>query len=154
MAEQFSGSYENLSFDDLIKSPLIAVSDANATMARSQFRLMMDYCFAKKEERYVPVMVMMDIGSSKITDGKVERFSITVSIPMLTLLPLSHLAVNEMAISFDMEVNMTQKIEKEKDEKVTKLFGRVANTQVTEHKQTEQSSAYSVQLKASPLPLL
>ncbi len=119
MAQQFSG----LPMDALIGGPLMAAADANGKMAMTQTQFMLDTCFKKTKTSkgvetpeaysYDPVMITMRLSKSfptreqDDTGGdvvKIRETETTFSVPLLTIIPLNSLAVDNVDISFDMEV--------------------------------------------------
>ena len=117
MAAQFTG----LPMNDLIGAPLKAAAEANATMAMTQTQFLLDTCFTRKEIKdsdpkeynYTPIMITMSLTRGVIVPSKDEDDKPTVDIkqvetkfelPLLTILPLNSLAVDNVDIKFDMEV--------------------------------------------------
>lgn len=127
ISQQFSG----LPMDALIGGPLNAAADANAKMAITQTKFLLDTCFIPKKngdkiESYSPIMIKMelvrpiikDLGEEKgpeVTDAKVQ-----FNLPLLTIVPLNSLAVDSVNITFDMEVksSFTEESSKEKVDKM------------------------------------
>lgn len=95
---------------DLLSAPLIAAASANSFMVREQTRFLMDTCFvAKGENRYEPVIIEMTLSKSVITEGennevKRQEITSTFGIPLLTLVPLNSLAVDNVDIDFCLEI--------------------------------------------------
>lgn len=120
MAQQFSG----LPMEDLIGGPLNAAAKANAAMALTQTRFLMETCFHKiakagsKEDTkggdqaqsftYKPIMIEMQLQRPIISmqDNKVttQPAVTTFNLPLLTIIPINSLGVNTVDISFEMEV--------------------------------------------------
>lgn len=134
MAQQFSG----LPMGDLIGAPLMAAADANHKMAMTQVKFMLDTCFSKqkvggggeggKEQfEYLPVMVELKLKRPVIstqkgekpsdTEVKVDTAESSLTIPLLTLLPLNALAVDDVNINFNMEVKSSFSSEQTETEK-------------------------------------
>ncbi|KUI97872.1 DUF2589 domain-containing protein [Vibrio sp. MEBiC08052] len=136
MAQQFSG----LPMGDLIGGPLMAAAEANNKMAMTQVKFMLDSCFSKQavkgdggdkddnsRSEYQPVMVELKLKRPIITTtkGKDEGKSTvstdtaesSISIPLLTLLPLNALAVDDVSIEFNMEVKSSFANEQSQQEK-------------------------------------
>ncbi|MDG6096055.1 DUF2589 domain-containing protein [Alteromonas sp. ZYF713] len=106
MARQFSG----LPMKELIGAPLVAASEANNMMALSQTKFLLETCFELttegEKEVHRPIMITMTVTRQVINaDGSeaapVER---NVSIPLLTIVPINSLAVDELNFAFEMEV--------------------------------------------------
>lgn len=109
MAQQFSG----LPLDSLIAGPLNAAAKANCAMALSQTKFMLDTCFQKvgedAEAVYKPVMIKMTLTRGVLStkqDGSVEITPLTTEfdLPLLTIMPINSLAVDEVSVNFEMEV--------------------------------------------------
>lgn len=134
MAQQFSG----LPMGDLIGAPLMAAADANHKMAMTQVKFMLDTCFSKKkmagggegkddQYEYLPVMVELKLKRPVISTVKGDKPSDTkvtidsaessLTIPLLTLLPLNALAVDDVNINFNMEVKSSFSSEQTEAEK-------------------------------------
>jgi hypothetical protein len=135
MAQQFSG----LPMEDLIGGPLNAAAKANAAMALTQTKFMLETCFNKETSgengttTYKPIMIAMAlergvIGSTTGTSGEVEPVvkivTTTFNLPMLTVIPLNSLAVSTVDIGFEMEVKSSYS-ETEHQEHSTETSGRV-----------------------------
>ncbi len=109
MAQQFSG----LPMEDLIGGPLNAAAKANAAMAMTQTRFLMETCFDKTEKdskiSYKPIMIEMSLERGvldKDKDGKliVATVETKFNLPLITIIPINSLGVNNVDISFEMEV--------------------------------------------------
>lgn len=118
MAQQFQG----LPMDSLIGGPLNAAAKANASMALTQTSFMLDTCFTKEEltaasgdtpavYNYKPIMIKMSLTRGVITPSQEEGGETTIQpvetkfdLPLLTIIPLNSLAVDNVDITFDMEV--------------------------------------------------
>jgi hypothetical protein len=116
MAQQFTG----LPMKALIGGPLNAAAEANAMMAVTQTKFMLDTCFIapKKskdgttgENTLTPILVTMQIKRGVIDDNvekgqppEITSVTTEFDIPLLTLIPLNSLGVTDVNITFDMEV--------------------------------------------------
>lgn len=123
MAQQFSG----LPMDSLIGGPLNAAASANAAMAVTQTKFMLDTGFSRTEVKpaagdqpavyeYKPVMIKMSLTRGVLTPGdadgkteeekqtKIQTFETKFDLPILTILPINSLGVDEVDINFEMEV--------------------------------------------------
>lgn len=142
MAQQFSG----LPMEDLIGGPLNAAAKANAAMALTQTRFLMETCFNKQGETttladgssvtrytYKPIMIEMSLDRGVLSNEKDEKGDYGVKIktvttrfnlPLLTIIPINSLGVNNVDISFEMEVKSSySETETENTEKETKGEG-------------------------------
>ena len=116
MAQQFKG----LPMDSLIGGPLNAAAKANAAMALTQTKFMLDTCFQKQGTapnfNYVPIMIKMSLTRGVIqpqnpdpTTGaipapKIEEVTTEFNLPLLTIIPLNSLGVDDVNVTFEMEV--------------------------------------------------
>lgn len=117
MAQAFTG----LPMRDLIGGPLMAATEANNQMVMTQTRYMLDTGFNRievegsdpKQYRYDPILVNLKLRrpvvSEKVkedgsTEVVVDQVETDVEVPILTLMPIPTLGVDEVDISFDMEV--------------------------------------------------
>jgi hypothetical protein len=119
MAQSFSG----LPMDALIGGPLNAAATANAAMALTQTKFMLDTCFNAKAGataadpvNYTPIMINMSLTRGVIepavidkdgkttTPSKISSVETKFNLPLLTIIPLNSLAVDTVDIKFEMEV--------------------------------------------------
>lgn len=131
MAQQFTG----LPMDSLIGGPLNAAATANAAMALSQTKFLLDTCFNSKkpstgtaadsEITYTPIMIKMSLTRGLIAASdksgeapKITPLTTTFDLPMLTVVPLNSLAVDSVSITFEMEVKSS--FSEEQSEESTK----------------------------------
>lgn len=124
ISQQFSG----LPMDALIGGPLNAAADANAKMAITQTKFLLDTCFKTKKgtNTYEPIMITMELVRPVIKDagdGKdpvITNAAVQFNLPILTIVPLNSLGVDSVDIQFDMEVKSSFS-EENSQEKQTKL---------------------------------
>lgn len=120
MAQQFTG----LPMDSLIGGPLNAAANANAAMAVTQTKFMLDTCFTQTAitpattpptYNYTPIMIKMSITRGVIqpqnatAGGTVPApiivpVTTTFDLPLLTIIPINSLGVDNVEITFEMEV--------------------------------------------------
>lgn len=180
MAQQFSG----LPMKSLVGAPLIAAAHANSEMALTQTRFLLDTCFETKKDGdnqvFKPIMIGMTVTRSVINaDGSPgEDVETKFSLPLMTLIPLNSLAVDEVNVYFEMEVvssfsstqkqnDSTQSEEKEDNslskkletsDQSTELTGSVAassshNVSNSTEKKQSNAAKYEITTHASQLPL-
>lgn len=109
IAEQFAG----LQMDQLIGGPLRAAADANAHLANSTADFINKIGFDNKGN----VRNVM-FGYQKRTaneDGTSNLDELKVAVPILAIVPIPNLQVDEVNILFDMEVKQSQREEESKD---------------------------------------
>lgn len=117
MAQQFSG----LPIKSLIGAPLKAAADANGMMARTQTQFMLSTCFngdaTDQTKPLTPIMISFNITRSVIkedgTPASPSTAEVTFSLPLLTLIPLNSLAVDDVKVHFEMEVKSSTSQDKE-----------------------------------------
>ena len=109
MAQQFTG----LPMDSLIGGPLNAAAKANSAMALTQTKFILDTCFSKEDgkEGYEPIMINMTLKRGVITPGEkqgdpatIQEVPTTFNLPLLTIIPINSLGVDNVDINFEMEV--------------------------------------------------
>jgi len=127
MAQQFTG----LPMEDLIGGPLNAAAKANASMALTQTRFLMETCFErvgtedKKSVSYKPIMIEMSLergvlsmstdASTGTVTPSIKTVTTKFNLPLLTVIPINSLGVNNVDVTFEMEVKSSYS-ESEKDE--------------------------------------
>lgn len=111
MAQQFTG----LPMDSLIGAPLNAAADANAAMAITQTRFILDTCFSQSGTapniEYKPIMIKMSLTRGVITPSatpgtapSIDPVVTTFDLPLITIIPINSLGVDSVNITFEMEV--------------------------------------------------
>ena len=102
MAQQFSG----LPIKSLISAPLIAGAEANSKMALTQTQFLLSTCFKVDNDNYEPIMINMTLTRSVIkADGEPgEDVKTRFDLPLMTIMPLNSLAVDDITVNFEMEV--------------------------------------------------
>lgn len=188
MAQQFAG----LPMDSLIGGPLNAAAKANGAMAETQTKFMLDTCFSKDQSdptaSYKPIMIKMELERGVITPpvkddqgkittpAKIDKVLTTFNLPILTIIPLNSLGVDEVDINFDMEVKSSYG-EEESQETSEKKAGDVSfeakvgygpfsasikgsasyssesNSSKSSHYEKSNSARYTVNVHAGQLPL-
>lgn len=112
LAEQFSG----LPMKALIGAPLKAATDANAMISQAQTQFLLTTCFeqvAENSKDLRPVMVTFQLSRQVLeSDGQFSKQPVTmnIAIPLMTLIPISSLAVETLKISFNMEVKSSEEL--------------------------------------------
>jgi len=180
MAQQFSG----LPMDALIGGPLNAAAKANSAMALTQTAFLLDTCFKKTEgDNYEPIMIKMSLtrgviqaGADEKTPPTIDSFETKFELPLLTIIPLNSLGVDNVDITFEMEVKSSYgedtHDEKSKQLKAESSFeakvgygpfsasikGSVSYDQKESstkdtHYQKSNSAKYTVKVHAGQLPL-
>lgn len=177
MSQQFSG----LPMDSLIGGPLNAAADANAKMALSQTKFLLDTCFSKDptddKASYKPIMIKMELNRPIINDqGETSEATVSFNLPLMTIMSINSLAVDSVDITFDMEVSSSyaQETSKEKSEKKAgeasleakigfgcfsaTIKGKASydsseSSKESEHYKKSNSAKYHVSVHAGQLPL-
>jgi hypothetical protein len=158
----------------LIGAPLKAAADANGMMSRVQAQFILSTCFDKNEDgKLKPIMIEFMVERPLLdSDGRIkdEKVSMNIAIPLLTIIPLSSLAVEKMKISFDMNVSSSQVHSKETTKDMKESAGG-QQSNLTKSKSSEfnvemmgalaekgdrkntSSARYEIDLEAGTLPL-
>jgi hypothetical protein len=88
----------------------VAAAQANNMMAITQTKFLLETCFSLKKqgekEIYNPIMINMTLTRPVINaDGtEAEPMETDFNLPLLTIIPLNSLAVDEVNVNFEMEV--------------------------------------------------
>lgn len=94
-----------LNIESIISAPLIAASKANVMMLSGQLSFLLDHCFDKVENVYRPKMVKMEMCSHELNaDGTTKVDKLYFQVPLLCLLPLNSIAVDNIKVDFDLEI--------------------------------------------------
>ncbi len=186
MAQQFTG----LPMKSLIGGPLMAAAQANGAMGTEQVNFLMKTCFEpqgttddSKPQTLEPIMISLILERSVITPASddtdapnISKFSTTFDLPLLTILPLNSLAVDNVDISFTMEVKSsysednTSSTDSQTKGKATmtgkagwgpysvSISGSLSHSQESksssaQHYQKSNSAEYQVKVHAGQLPL-
>lgn len=176
MAQQFSG----LPVKSLIGAPLKAAVDANGMMARSQTQFMLSTCFNNTNGQLEPIMITFKVTRSIVkadgTPATPPTADVTFTLPLLTIIPLNSLAVDEVKVHFEMEVKSSTSTDNEtSNEQETaakaditakynaglfsvEVHGSVSYDSKTkssskEHYEASNSAKYEIDVHAGQLPL-
>lgn len=106
ISEQFSG----LPMRDLIGSPLAAAADASINLANSTADFINRVGFDK--DGNVRNVAFKYEKISKNEDGTLNLDAMKVDVPMLAIVPIPNLQVDEVNVLFDMEVKQSERSEK------------------------------------------
>lgn len=154
ITEQFSG----LRMDQLIGGPLAAAADASINLANSTADFINKVGFDK--EGKVRTAAFMYQKRSANDDGTINVDEMKVDVPMLAIVPIPNLQLDEINVLFDMEVK-----ESSKEESATDLSASVTGTanfgivkvsisgSVSSHssntRSTDNSAKYHVDVRAT-----
>jgi len=121
MAQQFSG----LPIKSLISAPLLAGAEANSKMALTQTQFMLSTCFNNADAtnevtgetytNYTPIMINMTLTRSvvKANGDAGDPVTTRFDLPLLTIIPLNSLGVDNVTVDFEMEVKSSFSNDKE-----------------------------------------
>lgn len=109
IGDQFSG----LDMKNLIGAPLGAAADASVQLAHSTADFINTVGFDKNGKTRTAVFKFNQI--EKNEDGSLENQEISVDVPLLAIVPIPNLQVDEVNILFDMEVKQSEKSESSSD---------------------------------------
>jgi hypothetical protein len=100
MSQQFG----NLPMEELIGAPLVAAANANKTMVMTNANFIQEVGLLKDSEGKITGANMVDFAyKMQDKEGKVQDMSI--SVPLLAIVPLPALKVEEAEVTFSMQVN-------------------------------------------------
>jgi hypothetical protein len=165
----------NSLIDQVIAAPLEAAARANSSMAHEQLAFVLKYCFEETSEgKYLPRMINLTITRHEIVEGEngdseLINVEAMINLPVLTIVPLSSLAVEKIEINFDLEVTSMESNSKKGslksanspksptgEDKGMSLRGKIgpSRSKTTTSDRKEQSKAnLEIKLTAGPLPL-
>lgn len=175
MAQQFTG----LPIKSLIAAPLNAATDANGRMARSQTQFMLSTCFDKGTGGDLsPIMITFKLTRSVVKpDGTAGTpVELQFDLPLLTIIPLNSLAVDDVKVHFEMEVKSSNSKDNEtssQQETAAKaditakynaglfsveVHGSVSHNEQSsssskEHYESSNQAKYEIDVHAGQLPL-
>lgn len=107
-AEQFAG----MDLDQLVGAPLVAVADAQLQLADATAgfirRVGMD---ENGEPRTAAFLYQQDEGGQ---EGQVQQQNRQVEVPLLAMVPVPNLQIDEVGLTFDIEVRQSERKEPER----------------------------------------
>lgn len=102
-----SDTFRGLPMEDLIAAPLKAVCDSQKQLAKSTHEFMTQIGFDTDDKGNLSGPRLLEYQLERpVNDGTMAK--VVVKAPLLTLVPIPALAVNEVNIDFQMEVTDTQ----------------------------------------------
>ena len=167
-------NFRGISISELVGQPVVAMVKANDMMARQQVKLLMQNCFSGTGNVYEPVMITMLMRRAAIEhsgdddSAPIRHLETRFQIPLITLLPINSLAIDELEVSFDMDVHTTHEVSEEDDEDLfsdvssspTKSYDMAGSIRHVPRDQTDKvgtggsgSSPISIKISADRLPL-
>jgi len=179
---RFRPRYESIPLAGIISAPLIAAADANAAMSRQQAQFLLDFCFAKGNDgpedggqgdgggpsgaTMTPVMISFTL-SKLVTDddGQAQVVTVRFEVPLLTIIPISSLAVESVTLSYTLQVtsHTVRRTEPllpgtdEKPDESVELSARISHEKpeanAPNSRTTSAHSTLAVNIKAGQLPL-
>ena len=164
-------SAKGLRIESIISAPLVAAATANGMMLKEQTQFLMDFCFTKVNEVYEPVMIEMSL-DQRFVDTNSEKQVLevvrsTFQIPLITIIPINSLAVENVMLNFSMDIvsqnegkqshSMTTSDNSENDKKPV-LRGKVGIQKNAKNDQshttsTRRTTQLDVKVEAGTLPL-
>lgn len=109
IGEQFSG----LDMKNLIGAPLGAAADASVQLAHSTADFINTVGFDKNGKTRTAVFKFNQIGKNE--DGSIENQEMSVDVPLLAIVPIPNLQIDEVNILFDMEVKQSEQSQSSSD---------------------------------------
>ena len=167
------GGNRGLNIESILTAPLVAASTANSMMLKEQTQFLMDFCFSKNGDVYDPVMIEMSLtnsviepGQTRNDDAKITRIQTTFHLPLITIIPINSLAVDNVSIEFDMEITSQYETNADESNNLSKsqgdtsskvqLMGKVSyDSKESNSSQSkyQNSSRLKVNINAGQLPL-
>ncbi|MCH3917631.1 MAG: DUF2589 domain-containing protein [Spirochaetia bacterium] len=123
--------------EQLIAAPFKAAIEAQRQLAQSTVDFISSVGMEKGKTKTI------SFGLTSPENGE----SMEIKAPVLALVPLPELAIEEMNIDFQMEVTATDKVEQEDREEQVAVSGKVTSS-ATGTRETNQSAKYQIHVKA------
>lgn len=164
----------NSLIEQVIAAPLEAAAKANSNMAHEQLAFVLKYCFEETASgSYTPRMINLIITRQEIVKGydkedEILSFDATVNLPIITIVPLSSLAIDRIEIDFNLEVTSMETISdhsqtnnlktntSQSTEQAVALRGKIGPTKSTKsnnNRKDQSRSNLEIKITAGPLPL-
>jgi hypothetical protein len=131
-------------------------------MARDQIKFLLEFCFARRESHYEPVMVRMTLRRSEIVSGtanvqaRLEQQEVAFEVPLLTLVGINSLGVDSVQVDFNLDVTSHVPVTNDdetqtKGQRQVRLMGKLSQhgAREVEH----QTSSLKVSIRSGTLPL-
>ena len=152
----FSSLSTGSTLESLISAPLTAISKANAMLLSGQAQFILDYCFMKDGDSYIPITIKMEYSRN----GEKAYFH----LPLLTILPLNNLAVDKVDVNFNMEVTSTTTHAPSKTllsnpakpkilRKKARIGAKIAPPEKAKYTNNPSKNGISVSIEAKQIPL-
>lgn len=109
IGDQFSG----LDMKNLIGAPLGAAAVASVQLAHSTADFINTVGFDKNGKTRTAIFKFNQMGKNE--DGSLENQEMSVNVPLLAIVPIPNLQIDEVNILFDMEVKQSEKSESSSD---------------------------------------
>lgn len=150
-----------LNIESIISAPLIAASKANVMMLSGQLGFLLEYCFEKQGDAYTPRMVNMEMSHHEFNaDGTPKIDTLYFQVPLLCLLPLNSIAVDNVKVNFDLEVTSIGSYQSSSSlfEKRAVINGKIApskntNTEGNDYEKRSDTARLDVEINVGKLPL-
>ncbi len=150
MAESDAGmknTVNDISIAELIAAPLKAASDAQLDLAQSTVEFIKSMGVEKNGDGSELIRSIDFTLESPSAGGGKNEFRIKA--PLLAVVPLPNLAVEEVSVDFQMEVTLTAKTDSADDkEGEVKICGKVTSS-ASQTRETNQSAKYHINVKAA-----
>lgn len=164
----------NSLIEQVIAAPLEAAAKANSNMAHEQLAFVLKYCFEKTaNESYTPRMINLIVTRQEIVESEgggneIQSFDTTINLPIITIVPLSSLAINKIEIDFNLEVTSMEtnsesfqasNVRADTSQSVNQAvalrgkIGPTKSTQSNSNRKDQSRSNLEIKITAGPLPL-
>ena len=151
MAEDGNSGMQNtirdISIAELIAAPLKAAADAQRELAESTMSFIRDIGLSQNLQGKTYARTIA-FNLSRMGQNGTEN-GLCIQAPLLALVPVPNLAVEEVDINFQMEVTSASKsvAEGTEDEQGLRVCGKVSS-QAGNTRESNQSAKYQIQVKA------
>lgn len=150
-----------LNIESIISAPLIAASKANVIMLSGQLQFLLEHCFDRSENTYSPKMITMEMRRHELqTDGTYSIDKLYFQVPLLCLLPINSIAIDNVKLNFDLEVTSVSSYKSSTPlfEKRAVINGKIAPAEQTnigcnDYDKRSDTARMNVDINVGQLPL-
>ena len=142
---EMKNTVTDISIADLIAAPLKAASDAQLNLAQSTVEFIKTIGVEKGDNGQEKVRSLTFTLTAPKEGGGTNEMNIEA--PLLAIVPLPNLAVEEVNVDFQMEITSISKANNDDRESGVSVCGTVTSS-ADQTRETNQSAKYHIQVKA------
>ena len=97
--DNVANTFVGIPIAELVAAPLVAVCDSQKRLAQSAFEFMQEIDFTEDGETR-----MVESDFQRPIEGSPTPRDVTPQVPMLTIVPIPYIGINDVQVDFEMEV--------------------------------------------------